>query len=164
MKSKLCFFAAFTIAFGWLTLQPLAAASDADSFSARDGERPFLRLIKTVVRSALNFQQESPLSSEQRNRMRQVLASHRLEIHDQMVRMQDAHEALQIANSKSAINEGEVFAAAARIGEASRQGALLRAKVARELRPILTEEQRTRFEEGRAEIRRQIEALLDVRS
>lgn len=117
-----------------------------------------LRGIKeAVLRHFLNFRKETPLSAEQKQKVGDILKSHRKEIRAQFEKGRAARHAMQAAVKQGGADTPATQEAAKQIGEASRERALLSALITREVRPLLTEAQKTRIEAARAEI----EALVD---
>ncbi len=119
-----------------------------ERFAPYDSDGPVRKALRGAIRRLLAFREETPLSETQRAQMRNVLQAHKNEIQTQLAAMQEAHAQLRAAIRKGGANGAEVNAAADRVAAAARSGALLHAKIAGEIRPLLTNEQRQRLDEG----------------
>ena len=123
------------------------------SFPGLFGEDgPVRRAVRNGLQRLLAFRSETPLNAEQRTQVRAILEKHRSEIRTQFSAGREARLAMHKAVQAGSNGEDE----AARIGETARTGALLHAQLAREIRPVLTPEQRQRldsaYEQFQAEI------------
>jgi len=112
------------------------------------------------VRHVLNFRKESPLSAEQRASVQKILESHRDEICAQMTQGRDARRAMADAAKKDA-NSAATRAAAEKIGDVTRDRALLIAKIGAEVRPLLTPQQQKHIETARGELESLVDAALN---
>lgn len=118
---------------------------------------PIRNLISAVVHKALDFRKDTPLSTEQKTALAGILQSHHGEIRSQIITARDARRAMAEAVEKTGAYSPDTYAAAARIGEAARERALLLAKVGSKAKPILTAEQLASLESGRSELQAMID-------
>lgn len=135
---------------------PGKSAADVRS-GGSDG--PLRHALRGALRRWLAFREETPLTEPQRAQIREIVKPHRDEIRTQIAAMRDAHNQLHKATTK----DGDVKAAAEKVGEAARTGALLRARLAREIRPVLTPEQRQRLDSGIEEFQAELGKLSALR-
>jgi len=153
---------------GFTAIPALAKASTENSiagvlgedFVPGQGHGKFREVIRTAMRHMLNFRHETPLSAEQKQKARGVIESHRSEIRSQMERGRDARRAMMDAVKGSGPDAAATKEAADKIGNAARDRALLMARVASEIKPLLTPEQLKRVESARAEIESDVDAAL----
>ncbi|XHR27239.1 MAG: Spy/CpxP family protein refolding chaperone [Chthoniobacteraceae bacterium] len=99
---------------------------------------------------------DTPLSPEQKEKVRAVLKAHRPEIRAAREKAEAAHLALTEASKGS--DAAAINHAADQVGEAARDRALLRARIASEIRPLLTPEQVKSLDTFRAEFRQRARA------
>lgn len=123
------------------------------------GDGPVRHALRTALQRMLAFRNETPLSAEQRKQVQGILEKHHDEIRAQFTAGRDAREALHTA----IVDGSDAEAAAVRVGENARAGALLHAKLAREIRPVLTEEQRRRLDSAFDELQAGIGKVATVR-
>ncbi len=120
-----------------------AASSASTKTDARLGaDGPLRQALERARQRWQAFRKETPLTREQQTKIREIVQPHRNEIRAQLSALRDARKQLQDASK----DNGDLTAAAEKVGEAARHGALLRARLAREIRPILTPEQRQRVD------------------
>lgn len=151
---------------GFTAIPALAKASSetgvagvlGEDFLPGQGHGKFREVIRTAIRHLLNFRHETPLSAEQKQKAQGVLESHRSEIRSQMEKGRDARRAMMAAVKESGSDAVATREAADKIGNAARDRALLMAKVASEIKPLLTPEQLKRVESARAEIESEVDA------
>ncbi|WP_395751439.1 Spy/CpxP family protein refolding chaperone [Prosthecobacter sp.] len=147
----------FLAVFGLATAVP--AMAFGRSFDIGEGIIPeqtrssIREMVRTAARHLLNFRKQTPLSDEQKAALSKILAEHREEIQTQIKQGREARHAME----KAVKENGSTQAAADKIGDAARDRALLMARIAKEVRPLLTPEQQKRMEEARGEI----EGLVD---
>src|SRR5262245_58023435 len=122
--------------------QPGSAATSttaaADASFPKSG--PIRNALRGLLKHAIAFRDETPLSERQHSQVRTILQTHRTEIQTQLNEMRDARGALRKAEAATAPEDASINTAANRVGECARNGALLRAKLGREIRPVLTAE------------------------
>jgi Spy/CpxP family protein refolding chaperone len=123
---------------------PGKSAADVRSGGVFGSDGPLRHALRGALRRWLAFREETPLTEQQRAQIREIVKPHRDAIRTQITAMRDAHSQLHKATTK----DGDVQAAATKVGEAARNGALLRARLAREIRPVLTPEQCQRLDSG----------------
>ncbi len=153
---------------GFTAIPALAKASAENSvagvfgedFNPGQGHGKFREVIRTAMRHLLNFRHETPLTAEQKQKARSVMESHRSEIHTQMEKGRDARRAMFHAVTASGPDAAATKEAADKIGNAARDRALLMAKVASEIKPLLTAEQLKRVEAARTEIESEVDAAI----
>ncbi len=131
---------------------PMALAQGNSNQAAYQQDRPIKKIIGKAIRHMLAFKDATPLTSEQREGIRKVLENHGQEIRQQVAAATAAHKAVRDAIANPQLNQGEVNAAAQRVSQVARDGVLLRVKVARDIRPLLTPEQQQRIDSMFAEI------------
>lgn len=90
------------------------------------------------------------LTSEQRDKVKQIMDSHRDEQRGLMERSMKAHEALAEASTTGAFDEGAVRARAAEVAAVESDMAVAQARVFSEVYQILTPEQQTKLKEMQA--------------
>lgn len=95
------------------------------------GERGFLGMLEKL---ALNADQEKQIAS--------VLGKHRDEIGKIIAGMVEARQSLREAIMADVYSEGSVRQEAQRVSEQEVQAAVLRARIANEIKPVLTAEQK----------------------
>ncbi|GEM_PF-4236878 len=121
---------------------PLASAKDASQAGAGH------RLEKIFG--------DTPLSPEQKEKVRAIFKAHRAELRTVREKTEAAHLALTEATKGA--DSAAVASAAARVGDAARDRALLHARIASEIRPLLTPEQIKSLDAFRAEPRHRARA------
>lgn len=169
ITSTLAIVSALVIGAAGFTAIPALAKTSAENsvagvlgedFIAGQGHGRFREVIRTAMRNMLNFRHETPLTAEQKRKARGVLESHRSDIRTQMEKGRDARRAMMDAVKASGPDAVATKEAADKIGNAARDRALLMAKVASEIRPLLTAEQLERVEAARTEIESQMDAAI----
>jgi len=113
---------------------------------------PVRTIVGEIIRDALNFHHDMPLSDSQKQQVAAILRNHQAEIHDQIENAVAARRAMRQAVESSGPDSQAARDAAAKIGDAARDGALLRAKIGTEIKPILTPEQLARIQAGTQDI------------
>lgn len=121
-------------------------ATPAPTASAIGENGPVRRAFRGALRRYLAFRDETPLTGEQRSQVREILEKHRGEIKTQITAMRKAQQLVRKTIADSPASETDEKAAADRVAECARSKALLRVKLAREIRPLLTLEQRQRVD------------------
>jgi Spy/CpxP family protein refolding chaperone len=113
-------------------------------------------ILRTTARHFLNFRKQTPLSDEQKTALSKILAEHREEIRAQIKEGREARHAME----KAVKENGSTKAAAEKIGDAARDRALLMARIATQVRPLLTPEQQKQIEHARGEIEELVDGAL----
>ncbi len=135
-----------------------ASAQDIGQGIVPDSARQSVRtIITSAVRNFLNFRRNTPLSDTQRQQIAAVLEIHRPEIHSMITRARDARRAYAAVVKAQGPDAFPTKQAAQKLGDVARDRALLIAKVAVQVRPLLTAEQQKAIESAREEI----EGLVD---
>lgn len=137
----------------------MAATSSSNTVLPEKHASSLREIARTAVRHLLNFRKETPLSAEQRASVAKILETHREEIRTQMTKGRDARCAMAEAAKKDA-NSAATRAAAEKIGDVTRDRALLVAKIGAEVRPLLTPEQLKHIETARGELESLVDAAL----
>ena len=137
-----------------------AATSSSDTLPPEKHGSALREIVRTAVRHFLNFRKETPLSAEQRASVTKILESHRDEIRAQMTKGRDARRAMAEAAKKDA-NSAATRSAAEKLGDVTRDRALLIAKIGAEVRPLLTPEQQKHIEAARGELESLVDAALN---
>lgn len=137
-----------------------AATSSSDTLPPEKHGSALREIVRTAVRHFLNFRKETPLSAEQRASVTKILESHRDEIRAQMTQGRDARRAMAEAAKKDA-NSAATRSAAEKLGDVTRDRALLIAKIGAEVRPLLTPEQQKHIEAARGELESLVDAALN---
>lgn len=138
----------------------MAATSSSDTLLPEKHGSAVREIVRTAVRHFLNFRKETPLSAEQRASVTKILESHRDEIRAQMNKGRDARRAMAEAAKKDA-NSAVTSAAAEKLGDVTRDRALLVARIGAEVRPLLTPEQQKHIETARGELESLVDAALN---
>lgn len=107
------------------------------------------------------LREDLALTADQKGKVKAIVKSHKTPIKAQWSKGKTAREALRKASSDHGPESPEAKAAAAKVGDVARDRALLMAKIAHEVRPILTPEQLRKFEKARFEFQSLIETKLD---
>ena len=136
-----------------------AAASSSDTLLPEKHGSAIREIVRTAVRHVVNFRKETPLTAEQRASVAKILETHREEIRTQMTKGRDARRAMAEAAKKDA-NSAATRAAAEKLGDLTRDRALLIAKIGSEVRPLLTPEQQKHIETARGELESLVDAAL----
>lgn len=136
----------------------LGRGSDIGEGILPDQTRASLReTVRCAVRHFLNFRKETPLSETQKTAIGKILAENRPAIRAQAAKGRDARRAMADAVKSGEPNSAAAKAAAAKIGEAARERALLAARIGSKVLPLLTPEQQENLDKSRLEI----EGLVD---
>jgi|SRR5215472_12011279 len=99
--------------------------------------------------------QELNLTDDQKSRIKDVLRSHADEIKAQMQASSTARRSLHDAVMAHPADENAIRAAAAQLGQAQGDGAVLFARVRGEIDPILTDDQKAKMQAFRDRVRQQ---------
>jgi Spy/CpxP family protein refolding chaperone len=94
-----------------------------------------------IVRELLNFREDADLTDKQRDHIKDVIASHKSEIEAQFQAGRNARRSMQESVAAAGPESARTQNAADAVAAAARSRALLVAKIASEIRPILTADQ-----------------------
>jgi len=139
---------------GVLGLAMLATAAPSSPAAGGVGNGSFrVRIIEKLrgLRSDLD------LTDTQRDEIRKVLSSHREEIRHQWETGRGARENMRETVNAHGVESAEAKAAASRIGDAARDRALLVARIATEIKPLLNADQIRKLQSARSEIEEMID-------
>ncbi len=130
----------------------LWAAGATDGPGGRPGLcGPLARLVRGNIGRFMTLQSELNVTGEQRGQIRAIFQSHRSEIAPVVQKIVEKRRALRTAVLADNPNDQAIRTAASELGQAIADAAVLASKVAGEVRPILTQEQRDRIHRFRAE-------------
>lgn len=107
-----------------------------------------------------HIHQELGLTPDQVHQIHGVLASHKVEISDELTRLESSHEALAAAVHGPTLDENAVRTAAHAVGQAHEDLAVTHARLMVELRGILTPEQQQKAHGLMAHLHDHIHAVL----
>jgi Spy/CpxP family protein refolding chaperone len=113
-------------------------------------------------REVRELRSEYPLSAEQKTAIKTILANYHDDIVLQLEARVKAQKALHAEVISPTSDEASVRAAAQQLGGVIADGAVLRSKIAHEIRPLLTEEQRTALARLLSDLESRAEGLLAV--
>jgi Spy/CpxP family protein refolding chaperone len=114
-----------------------------------------------AIRKLKAFREDLAITPDQKEKIHGVIQSYKAPIKAQRTNGRAARETLRKASLDHGPESPEAKTAAAALGNIARDRSLLIAKIASEVRPILTEEQRRKFEKARSEFKSLIETRLD---
>ena len=120
----------------------------------------WLGLFLDVWHEARELRSEYPLSAEQKTAIKAVMANYHDEIVLQLEARVSAQRALHAEVNSPSSNEASVRAAAQKLGAVIADGAVLKSKIAREVRPLLTEEQRTALTQLMTDLDSKVDSVL----
>ncbi len=135
------------------TVATLPAASPAAPVKGRLMGTALGKFIGGQVGRLMVLREELNITEEQRAKVREVLKSHRDEIAPAAKAVWEKRTALRDAVLDDGTNEKAIREAADALGKAAGDAAVVAAKVAREVRPILTDEQQAKIRATRTECR-----------
>jgi Spy/CpxP family protein refolding chaperone len=124
---------------------PLAANNSFGPAHLRN--TPLGRLITGNVGRLMVLRSELNLSEKQRSSVRSIVKGHKQEIATVAKSVHDKRKSLRDVVMSDSATEDEIRRAADALGDAISDAAVLGAKVRREVKPVLTEEQRTKIRE-----------------
>ncbi|MEW6367788.1 MAG: Spy/CpxP family protein refolding chaperone [Acidobacteriota bacterium] len=107
----------------------------------RLGDSPLARLIRWSICRMVMLGEELDLTAEQRERIAEVMDSHRKEAQPIVRNVVDKRRVLRDAMLSDEISEKVIREAAVDLGSAMGEAAILRARIGKEARQVLTEEQ-----------------------
>lgn len=152
-------------------LAPLAIAADEDDpprgprssgfqRPAGPGQRPGRGFRGDLARQLMGrLGERLALTDEQKEQIRSITESNQEKAEETRKAVRETMQALNQAAQKGV--EAEIIAAGKAAGDALTQQALHRAAVAKEVKAVLTEEQLTKLEEIRAEMRERMQRRLE---
>jgi len=141
------------------------AVAGNNAFSGSDDSpglpgKPLRTILSTVVRELLDFRHDTPLSAGQKSQIAAILETHRAEIHTQMEHARDARRAMLDAVNAAGASSPAATDAAAKIGDAARDRALLTARIGSEIKPLLTPEQQSRLQNAIKDVESTVDSVL----
>lgn len=141
-KSVLAGAGILALAIGGLVAGRLSAGAFPQRTHSEFAPRVFARIARAL-----------DLTDDQKIQIKAVLKTHAAEIEAQMKASSSARRALHQAVLAQSIDENAIRAAAASLGSAEGDGAVLFAKIRTEVEPILTDAQRSRMQQFRQRVR-----------
>lgn len=161
MKKTLIILAITIVAMPALALPKIGSLKGAEAGLPPEAVRHHLRgIVQTVMRHALNFRQETPLTSEQREKIGIVLTKHREEVRSLMQRGKEARFGFEEVARTSGPDSAATREAAEKLADIARDRALMTARIGSEMRPLLTEGQQKSLANARAEIHDLVDAAM----
>ena len=124
--------------------------------------RPGARALRAIFARLGELRGELNLTSEQKMRIFAVVQEHRAEIVEKVKLVRDKGRALRDATEADVINERAIRRAAEDMGDALGEGAVLKARIRAQVRPIFTEEQRDAIDECRDDVRDIIDEAIEA--
>jgi|CXWL01.1.fsa_nt_gi Spy/CpxP family protein refolding chaperone len=100
------------------------------------------------------------LTAEQRQEIRDIVKAHGAELKVELATIRDSREQLFSTVHAESVDEAEIRAAAAAVGDAEADLAVTRAAIVQEVREVLTPEQQAEAKQMVAEARARVEELL----
>ena len=143
-----------------LLVLPLAIGALFAPLSAGPlGQGPFRG---EIVQKLMNMRDELGMTDAQKQEIRGVIEGYRSEIKSQWAIGKAAREGMRTAVQEHGAESPEATAAAKKIGDAATSGSLLLAKILSDVKPLLTEDQIKKIQEGRVDITSLIESRLNA--
>lgn len=133
----------------------------ARMMQADEPNRPIENLIRDGLKRLIALRDELNVTDEQRAHIRQVVQSRREELVPAVKNVMSKRQALQQAVLAESPDEEAIRAAADELGKSIGEAALVVSKVAAEVKPILTEEQKQALRDFQAGRQNAIEKLLE---
>ncbi len=142
----------------------LGAAEQAVSpkLPAFMAERPLGRMLTGGLQRLRQLHDELDVTPEQREQIKAVLQAHRGEIVEVAREIRDEHRELRSVVEAEGVDEAAIRQAAAELGEALGDAAVLHAKIRGEVVTVLTPEQVAKLEACRREFDDHIDRALDA--
>lgn len=141
-----------------------ALADDQPTSASTAASTPFdgssHPILSAIVRNVLNFRHDTPLSAEQKRQIAGILAAHRAEIRTQIEEDREARRAMHDAVETGGPTSPAATSAAAKVGDAARDRALLVARIGAEIKPVLTPEQQKRIEDAIKDVESTVDTTL----
>lgn len=135
-----------------------AAAPPVDAF---EEARPLRMFLSGQFGRLLQLRSELDLSDEQRTEIREIVKSHKSEIAAAMKPVVEKRRALREATLAETPNEQAIRTAAADLGKALGDVAVVGAKIKAEVREVLTPEQREKIKSHRTEADAAVDQFID---
>lgn len=143
-----------------LLILPLAlGAILAPLYAVPVGEGPFRG---EIIQKLMAMRDDLGLTDTQKQEIRGVIETYRSEIKDQWAIGKSAREGMRTAVQEYGAESPEASATAEKIGDAATSGSLLLAKILSDVKPLLTEDQIQKMQDGRADISKLLESRLNV--
>ena len=114
------------------------AVANSQPENAPEGPRG---MVREIIMELMHLRKEAAIEEDQRAEIKGILKSHRSEIATQFKAARDARHAMQDAVEAKGQESAEAMQAVDAIAATARSRALLVAKIATEIRPVLTPEQ-----------------------
>ena len=124
----------------------VATGNENETPGQRWRQRPLGKLLSQNIGRLIVLRGEADLTPEQRDKVRQVLKSHKSEISKSIDTMVASRRALKAAVSSEPMDESAIHKAADELSDAIGEAAVLAAQVRGELKPIFTPRQRELFQ------------------
>lgn len=148
---------------GWALANSSYAAGPLGSALMEDGPaRPLRMFLSGQFGRLLELRSELDLTTEQRNKIRDVITSHKAEIATAIKPVVEKRRALREATLATNVDETAIRAAANDLGRAIGDAAVVGAKVKAEVRAVLTPEQQKKLDEFRGESDSALDSFLDT--
>lgn len=152
----------------WKVTFAVAAVAAVLTFAAAAAEppagvlenRPLLRCFAENVGRFFSLLRGLDLSTDQKARVAEVFKAHKPEVSSVLHRLNDEHRKLVAAVRADSPDEAAIRAAAAGLGGAIADVAVLRARIRQEVLPILTPAQRQKIDTVIAESQASIDKAL----
>lgn len=122
--------------------------------------RPLRMLLSGQFGRLLALRSELDLTSEQRERIRAIVKSHRQEIVAALRPVVDKRQALRDATLAENANEAAIRAAADELGKAIGDAAVVGSKIKAEVRQVMTPEQREKINKFRQQSETAVDTFL----
>lgn len=122
--------------------------------------RPLRMLLSGQFGRLLALRSELDLTSEQRERIRAIVKSHRQEIVASLQPVVDKRQALRDATLAENANEAAIRAAADELGKAIGDAAVVGSKIKAEVRQVMTPEQREKINKFRQQSETAVDTFL----
>ncbi|MFZ5830174.1 MAG: Spy/CpxP family protein refolding chaperone [Planctomycetota bacterium] len=122
---------------------------------------PIGKLVSGHIGRLLVLRSELNLTDEQRNKMREAVMSHKGEIAQAAKTVWEKRVALRSAVLSNQTDEAAIRQAADELGKAAGDAAVLAARVAAEVRPVLTSDQQEKIGECIAQCQAATEAFFE---
>jgi len=138
---------------------PAAASTEKGTGSAFETP-PLARLIMDNLGRLLVLRSELGVTDEQKQKIQGIVKSHRKEIVPAITGVHEKRKALREAVLNNPVGQEAIRAAAADLGKAMGEAAILRARVGSEVRQVLKPEQQDRIKRFRTDLDRSVETWL----
>lgn len=137
-------------------------AQIAQSIGADEPGRPIANLIRSGVRRLVTLKSDLNLTDEQRTEIRETVKAHREALVPAIEEVMAKRNILRAAVLADNADESAIRAAATDLGASIGDAAVLASKVAAEVKPILTDEQKQILQDFRADRQLALETFLET--